>query len=263
VTWLTSLRFSGLPEKLRFRQIAGQPQMRGLLVTGTGTEVGKTIVASAIAATMAAQGQRVAVFKPVVTGLDEVAGAPPDHELLRVSARSAQKPDEIAPYRFGPAVSPHLAARLAGVRVERARLVRGAFRAAAAADVLVVEGVGGLSVPLSDDYLVRDFAVDLALPLVVVAQPGLGTINHSLLTLEAARAAGLHVAAVVFTNWPEEPSEMERSNLETVATLGRVEVSTLGPLYTGPPVNPVGDLPLDRWLHAAPSRRRQPVLAVS
>ena len=102
-------------------------------------------------------------------------------------------------------MSPHLAAELAGEEIEPERLLAAARAAAAGADALVCEGVGGLLVPLSPRYLVRDLAVDLGLPLVVAASPGLGTINHTLLTIEAARAAGLEVAAVVLTPWPDEP----------------------------------------------------------
>jgi dethiobiotin synthetase len=206
------------------------------------------VLASAIAATLAARGDQVSVLKPAITGLQMLDQPLPDHKLLLASACSEQEPDEAAPYRFGPPLSPHLAAELAGIPIERQRLLACARRAAAAADALVVEGVGGLLVPLSPDYLVRDFAVELGLPLVIAARPGLGTINHSLMTIEAARAAGLAVAAVVFTPWPDEPSDLEISNLETVASLGEVEVFALERLYTGPPVSAVRELPLDRWL---------------
>jgi dethiobiotin synthetase len=202
-----------------------RPPGAGIFVTGTGTEVGKTYVAAAIAAQLSAEGRRVAVFKPAVTGLDEEGEA--DHALLRRAAGSEQRDAEIAPYRYGPPMSPHLAAELAGERIEREVLLGTARRAADGADALVAEGVGGLLVPLSGDYLVRDLAADLALPLVVAASPGLGTINHTLLTIEAARAAGLDIAAVVLTPWPERPSPIERSNRETIAALGEVEVETL------------------------------------
>jgi dethiobiotin synthetase len=210
---------------------------RGIFVTGTGTEVGKTVVAAAIARTFAAEGRRVAVFKPAVTGLDE-RPAEADHELLRRASESTQRDEEIAPYRYSPAASPHLAAALAGEEIEPGRLLEIARAAAAGADVLVCEGVGGLLVPLRRfcnptgdksalSYLVRDLAADLGYPVVVAASPGLGTINHTLLTLESARAVGLEVAAVVLTPWPSEPNEVERSNLETIAELGQVEVRTL------------------------------------
>jgi dethiobiotin synthetase len=199
--------------------------VRGLFVTGTGTGVGKTILSAALVAAMRAAGEPVRAYKPVVTGLDEPVGEwPPDHELLALAA--GMTPEEVAPLRYGPAVSPHLAADLAGEAIDPAVLV------AAATDqppdhTLVVEGVGGLLVPLAHDFTVRDLAVDLALPVVIAAPPGLGTINHTLLTIEAARAAGLNVAAVVLAPWPAEPSRMALSNQETIARIGAIEVATL------------------------------------
>jgi dethiobiotin synthetase len=219
--------------------------VRGVFVTGTDTEVGKTVVASALAATLAAHGNRVAAFKPAVTGVADSAEAPPDHELLRRAAGSDQPPEAVAPYRFGPAVSPHLAAQLAGNEVAPGHLIAAAEAAAAHADVLVVEGVGGLLVPLSPDYLVRDFAAELRLPLVIAARPGLGTINHTLMTIECARATGLEVAAVVLTPWPRFPQEVERSNRQTIESLADVETFGLPQVEIGVAVS---DLPIKRWV---------------
>ena len=210
--------------------------MRGLFVTGTGTEVGKTVVSSVIAHAASESDSRVAVFKPAVSGLDdhplrpevwESAPELPDHAMLRLAAGSRQGDEGIAPYRYGPAVSPHLAAELAGERIDPDLLRGAALAATEDTDLLVCEGVGGFLVPLTADYLVRDLAQDLALPVVVVSSPGLGTINHTLLTIQAVRDAGLQVAAVVLTPWPSEPSAMERSNLETIVRLGSVAVETL------------------------------------
>jgi dethiobiotin synthetase len=199
--------------------------LNGVFVTGTGTEVGKTVVAAVAARTLADAGLRVAVFKPCVTGLEE--GGEADHELLRRAARSTQTDAEIAPYRYEPPVSPHLGAALAGEEIDPVRLREAAEAAAAGAEAIVCEGVGGLLVPLSGDYLVRDLAAELGYPLAFAAAPGLGTINHTLATIEAARAGGLGIAAVVLTPWPEEPSAVEQSNRETIAALGEVEVLTL------------------------------------
>jgi dethiobiotin synthetase len=207
--------------------------MRGVFVTGTGTEVGKSVVAAAIARTQAARGRSVAVFKPALTGLDE--GGEADHELLRRAAGSRQADEEIAPYRYGPPASPHLAAALAGEQIDPRRLREAAGAASAGAERIVCEGVGGLLVPLAPDYLVRDLAVDLGLPLVIAAAPGLGTINHTLLTVESARAAGLGVAAVVLTPWPSPPGRVEESNRETIAGLGEVRVQTLPELDLADP----------------------------
>lgn len=199
--------------------------VNGFFVTGTGTGVGKTVVAAALAHDLRRKWSTVAVFKPAVTGLDEPEE--PDHALLRRAAGSEQSDDQIAPYRYRPPASPHLAAAEAGDEIDPERLCAGARLAAEAAEVLVCEGVGGLLVPLSGSYLVRDFAKELGLPLVIAAAPGLGTINHTLLTLESARAAGLSVAAVMLTPWPEEPSAIERSNQQTIESLGKAPVRTL------------------------------------
>jgi len=213
------------------------PTGEGFFVTGTGTEVGKTVVAAVLAHGLRKQWLSVAVFKPAVTGLDDPGEA--DHHLLRRAAESGQSDDEIAPYRYGPPASPHLAAAEASEEIDPERLRRAASTAAAGAERLVCEGVGGLLVPLAwrvssgmrdklaKPYLVRDLAVDLRLPLVIAAEPGLGTINHTLLTIEAARSSGLTIAAVVLTPWPADPSAVEASNRETIEALGKVRVKTL------------------------------------
>lgn len=208
--------------------------MRGCFVTGTGTEVGKTIVAAAIARSLSATGT-VAVFKPAESGLDELDGGTPDHELLRLASGSPQPDDEIAPHRFGPAVSPHLAAELAGTEIDFDAVIAAARRAGDGAEFLVCEGVGGFLVPLTASRLVRDLAVALALPCVIAAAPGLGTINHTLLTIESVRAAGLEVAAVVLTPWPSDPGDLERSNRASITALGEAEVLTLPRIDTRDP----------------------------
>ena len=221
--------------------------MRGLFVTGTDTGVGKSVVAAAICAGLAAEGRRIAAFKPVVTGLDDPPGEwPPDHELL--ASVTGQDPAAVAPWRFGPPASPHLAAELAGRALEPPELLAAARRAAEWADALVCEGVGGLMVPITPGYLVRDLAIDMRMPLVVAARPGLGTINHTLLTLEAARGAGLQPLAVVMTPWPEEPSRLEQSNRETVERLGGVPVATLPECTPASLAEAAAALPLGDWL---------------
>jgi dethiobiotin synthetase len=227
--------------------------VRGVFVTGTDTGVGKTVVAGAIAAALRAGDMRIAAYKPVVTGLDEPveAGWPRDHELL--AAAAGTRPEAVAPHTFGPPVSPHLAAELAGTALALDDMVTAASAAVAEAhaEVLVAEGVGGLLVPLTAEASVRDLAEALRLPLVIAARPGLGTISHTLLTLEAARAAGLRVAAVVLTPWPAAPSAMEASNRATIARLGRVEVATLPLLPDGSPASLAAGgaaLPVAGWV---------------
>lgn len=223
---------------------------RGLFVTGTGTGVGKTILSAALLAAMRGAGERVRAHKPVVTGLEDPPGDwPADHELLALAA--GMRPEEVAPLRYRPAVSPHLASALAGEQIGRAQFVETAQAAARGKDILVVEGVGGLLVPLTEDFTVRDLALELGLGVLISAQPGLGTINHTLLTLHAARGVGLDVRAVVLTPWPEHPSAIDHSNRETIARLGEVEVERL-PLVTSPDLQTLAlageRLPWRRWV---------------
>lgn len=225
--------------------------MRGLFVTGTDTGVGKTILAAAIAAALRARHTSVIALKPVLTGLAEAPDAewPPDHELLASAAGCT--PSAIVAVGYDPPVSPHLAAQLEARPIDPVELVAAVRQAAARHDLAIVEGVGGLLVPLADGYDVRCLAQDLALPLVIAARPGLGTINHTLLTLEAARAAGLHVAAVVLTPWPGQATEIERSNRATIEQLGDVEVAVLPRVMRAQPtlLAAAGStLPLDNWL---------------
>lgn len=228
--------------------------LRGLFVTGTDTEVGKTILCAALIASMRAGGRQVRAHKPVVSGLDELTSGPPAEHVL-LGQVCELPPEEVAPLRYGPPLSPHLAARLAGAPPQDSQVIDAARQAAAVASsrqaTLIVEGVGGLLVPLTDTLTVRALAVELGLPLLIAARAGLGTINHTLLTLESARAVGLDVCAVVLTPWPTEPSVMERSNRETIERLGEVEVAGLACVQapTLPLLTAAGDaLPWRRWL---------------
>jgi dethiobiotin synthetase len=249
--------------------------MQGLFVTGTDTDVGKTVLSAALLSAMAGAGEPIAAHKPAVTGLDEqpdgapsVAGQaaarwPPDHELLGAAAGMA--PEDVAPRRYGPAVSPQLAAELAGEPLDRRDLLATAAEVAASAvreeRTLIVEGAGGLLSPLATELTVCDLAVALELPLLIAARPGLGTVNHALLTLQAARAAGLSVRAVVLTPWPERPSRLERYNRETITRFGFVEVETLA-LADGPEIAELARigaaLPWRRWLGRRPAAVAQP-----
>lgn len=235
--------------------------MRGLFVTGTDTAAGKTVVSACLLAAMGAAGERALACKPVLTGVDEPPPPPwpADDELLAMVTGAERT--RVAPFRFGPAVSPHLAAELAGQPLDPGELLARTRDAVAGADAAVVEGVGGLLVPLAGRWLVRDLAAALGLPLVVAARAGLGTISHTLLTLDAARAAGLDVRAVVLTPWPADPGEIEVSNRATIAALGGVEVATLPPLAGPDPAalaRAGAALPWRDWLGgdaAAPSSR--------
>ncbi len=228
------------------------PAPPGVFVTATGTEVGKSVVAAVIANTMRAGGTKVSVFKPVLTGLAEPGE--PDHHLLRRAAGSKQRDEEIAPYRFDRALSPHLAADLLGTTIERSHLLAGAAAAAAAGQYVICEGVGGLLAPLRLDYSVRDFAADLDLPTVIVALPGLGTINHTLLSVEAARSAGLRLAAIVLNRWPNQPDRIATSNKQTIAAISGLPVLAVAEIALEDP----GSWPALDPLSSDPEARLQP-----
>lgn len=234
------------------------PPLRGVFVTATDTEVGKTVLAAAICARLRADGVDVAAHKPAVTGLDEPA--PPhgrDHELL--AACTGQSPDEVCSRRYGPAVSPHLAAERAGDVLRPADLLAAARATADGPSggprTVVVEGIGGLLVPLDRDGAdLRTFAVALGLPLVVAARPGLGTINHVRLTVEVARASGLDVRGVVLTPW-EDGDDLADDNRATLAALTGVPVGILPrtPLDPAALAAATAALPVASWIgDAAP-----------
>ncbi len=206
--------------------------MRGLFVTGTDTGVGKSVLSAAILAARRAAGEVCCPLKPVITGLADPPDPlwPADDELL---ARAAGVPREVvAIERFDPPVSPHLAAELAGRSIALDALAAEIARRAGERTA-IVEGVGGLLVPLSDEHDVRDLAAALGLPLVIAARPGLGTLNHTRLTVDAARSAGLEVRGVVLTPWPATPGMLERSNRETIARACGLAVHGL-PALRGP-----------------------------
>lgn len=230
--------------------------MRGLFVTGTDTGVGKSVLSAALLAALVAAGERARAFKPAVTGLQDApeaagaAGWPPDHELL--ASVTGVSGAEVSPYLLAAAASPRLAASLAGLSLDFDVMIDRARQLGSGA-TLIVEGVGGLLVPLTERHDVRDLAAALGLGLIVAARPGLGTINHTLLTLEAARARALDVRAVVLTPWPREPTALELSNRDVVAELGGVEVHTLDALPGPDPralAHAGGQLPWRAWLDA-------------
>lgn len=214
--------------------------MRGAFVTGTGTGVGKTVAAAALCAALRADGRAVLASKPLLSGMDDAPPTPwpHDHDLLALV--TGEPAEVIAPVRFGPAVSPHLAARWAGETLTVAALVsalQARVQAAtsmaddgpAAVPTVIVEGAGGLLVPIDDEATtMADLAGALRLPLIVVAHPGLGTLNHVLLTLEAARARALPVAGIVLTPWPADPSAIELDNRALLTAQTGVPVLALG-----------------------------------
>jgi len=186
-----------------------------LFITGTDTGVGKTFVACALARAFRERGRRVAVMKPVETGVE---GEPADALALRGAADPAPL-DDICPYRLRAPLAPAVAARLEGVTIDVARLVALVARRRQEADVLLVEGAGGLVVPLDARTTYAELAARAGLPLLIVGANRLGVINHCALTARVAAAAGLAVRGFVLSQPAPTTDASAATNAEAIATL--------------------------------------------
>ncbi len=190
--------------------------MSALLVTGTDTGVGKTFVACALAHALRARGRTVAVMKPVETG---VVSVPEDARRLREAAADQAALDDVCPYRLRTPVAPSVAARAEGVTIDLGRLEALVRRRRTVADVLLVEGAGGLLVPIADGVTYADLAARLELPLLVVAANRLGTVNHCALTARVAESMGLTALGFVLSQPDRERDPSSATNAATIRTL--------------------------------------------
>ena len=203
----------------------------GLFITGTDTEVGKTMIAGAIAAWFRRQGSRVAVLKPIATGCERRREGlvSTDAEFLAHCADSPHPLDLVCPQRYAEPLAPAVAAERAGQPVDWGAVQRSIDLMSRDSDVMVVEGVGGVMVPLDERHTVQDLARWLGLASIVVARAGLGTVNHTLLTVDAMRQAG-RVAGVVINRYPAEKAGIaEETNPGIIATWARVPVLSIVP----------------------------------
>jgi dethiobiotin synthetase len=173
--------------------------MAGLFITGTDTEVGKTVVARLIVRSLVASGVRVAVMKPVAAGSVATVQGLRNEDALGLMADSnvALPYETVNPYCFAAPVSPHLAARDTGTRIDLAHIHENFLHARAAADYVIVEGAGGWLAPLNDQEFIADLAGTLALPVLLVVGLRLGCLNHALLTASAIRQRGQILAGWV------------------------------------------------------------------
>lgn len=198
-----------------------------LFVTGTDTGVGKTVVTGGLAAALRAEGLNVGVMKPVVAGLVQHEGheISEDVRFLEKASGVIEDLNLIAPYRFPLPAAPQLAAEHAGVRVDPDHIQRAAQTLHARYDLLLVEGAGGWLVPITPDYLMRDVAVDLGGPVLVVARAGLGTLNHTLLTVQAIERSGLPVIGIILNGRAHDaPNVVEDENPRLLQEHTRVPV---------------------------------------
>jgi dethiobiotin synthetase len=220
---------------------------RGVFVTGTDTGVGKTVVAGALARLWAAAGLSTGVMKPIATGgVKAPRGYVSLDARFLVAVSGSHDPPELAnPICLEAPVAPTAAARAAAVALDLGRVAEAFEVLRRRHQVMVVEGIGGLLVPIGGGFFVADLAARMALPLIVVARPGLGTINHTLLTLDVARRRGLAVAAVVINGYrADEAGLAERTNPEEIERAGGVPVGAVAPWdeRTGVEAGRLGDL---------------------
>ena len=203
---------------------------QGIFITGTDTGVGKTIVSAALLSVLRSRGVDTVPMKPVQTGAMQAGGRWRSPDLDFCLALAGLKPGHLeyarmAPCCFAKACSPHLAAELTGRRIERRRVMSAFKDLASRHTVVLAEGAGGVGVPIDRRHTMLDLMTWLGVPVVVVARPGLGTLNHTWLTLQALRLARIRVLGVVFNaTAPGRPGYIERDNIKTIARLGAVRV---------------------------------------
>lgn len=230
----------------------------GVFVTGTDTGVGKTLVAAALARHYRLRGLTVGVMKPCETGVEDIAQPGEDARLLRWAAGSGDADGDIAPYRLREPLAPSLAAERDGVVIDPARIAGSLETIRRGKDFVVVEGAGGLMVPLRGGYLVADLASRLGLPLLVVSRASLGTINHTLLTIFAARTMELPMAGFIINRTPSTPGVAEQEAPHQLAALASADLLGVLPDVAGTSeekveqlADVIAALPTITWLDVA------------
>lgn len=204
--------------------------MKGVLITGTDTGVGKTLVGCGLAAVLSTQGKTVGVMKPCETGcaLREGNLYPDDAARLAAFARSTLALERVCPYRFAPPVAPSVAAAMSGTAIEPEHLVTIYHEIVARSDFVIVEGAGGLLVPLAGRYTFADLAQDLGLPLLVVVGSKLGVLNHTMLTLRYAQMQAIPLVGYIVNHPTRGTDDAIQTNVQTLAQL--TDIPCLGVL---------------------------------
>ncbi len=207
--------------------------VKGFFITGTDTGVGKTIVTASLVAALRMRGVAASAAKPIESGCthDPASGAllPADGEFLQLASGGMESLDKITPLRFKAPLAPMVAARAEGTEVSIDIALKAVEDLKSIYSTVLVEGIGGLMVPITDSYNVADMALDIGLPLIVVASPFLGTINHTLLTVAHAKSRGLKLAGVILCQHrPPENSQAEQTNPAILAEL--LDIPLLGSL---------------------------------
>lgn len=190
--------------------------MNGFFITGTDTGVGKTVVTACLTALFKSRGMDVGVMKPIETGVDPECNSAANSDAKFLMEASGNSEGEICTYRLKPAASPYQAARIAGIEIEPATIFEKFKILQSRHDMMLVEGIGGLLVPITARYHVADLALEMGLPLIIVSRVRLGTLNHSLLTINAALQHGLKIKGVILNQqegYDLNDIEKEQGNL--------------------------------------------------
>lgn len=198
----------------------------GIFITGTDTGVGKTVVAAGLAMALHARGIKVGVMKPVATGCDgEDKRLVPMDAVYLLEAGQNEYPALTCPTRYRNPLAPSVAAVLEKREVDLNAIMHAYKEMQKHYDFIIVEGVGGMLVPLKENYYVANLIREFKLPLVIVARPGLGTINHTLLTIDAALIRGFELRGVIFNRFPTGSYSLaEMTNPKIIGDLSGVPV---------------------------------------
>jgi dethiobiotin synthetase len=223
--------------------------LHGLFVTGTDTGVGKTVVTEALVRLLRRQGHRVDVCKPVATGARLVNGRWVSEDTIKLAKAAGIEKDweQLTRWAWPEPAAPPVAARRAGQAVTLADIVAEVRRRGREDELLLVEGVGGLLCPLTDTETVADLAAALVLPLIVVTRRSLGTLNHTLLTLEAAAHRGMHVAGVVVNETAPPQGLADETNVNELRRRITVPILAVVPHQLHPPIDVLPALAAVDW----------------
>ena len=193
---------------------------RAIFITGTDTEVGKTVVSVIVIRALVERGYKVIGMKPVASGSKRTSkGLRNDDADQLIKASNVATPyADINPYAFEPAIAPHIAAREAGIEIRPEEIIRRYQTLSERAEWVIVEGVGGWQVPLREGFFVADLAITLSIPIVLVVGIRLGCINHALLSVESIQQKGGQIKAWV-ANICDSQGERVRENIDTLETL--------------------------------------------
>lgn len=226
-----------------------------VFVTGTDTGVGKTIVTAALARHFTAKGLKVGVMKPIETGVANTQKPGADASLLRWACNATDPDDIIAPYRYEQPLAPCQAAAAANDPIDVKKIIDAQVMLRADKDLVLVEGAGGLMVPIRGGYIMADLAGQLNMPLLIITHPRLGTLNHTLLTTFAARAMELEISGYLINRMPEHPGDAERQAPHLLSSLASADLLGVLPEVEGSDqdkvvtlADEIENLPAYQWL---------------